>query len=261
MCGVAGWVDFKKDLSKELHTIGAMTETLLRRGPDAGGVWTNGPVALGHRRLAVIDLEGGVQPMLTPEKSENVPHAVISYNGEVYNFLELREELKKLGHQFRTSSDTEVLLRCYLQWNTEMVHKLNGIYAFAIWDSRKQELVIVRDRLGVKPLFYYPTPDGVIFGSEPKAILANPMAKARASQEELCDALLFLRTPGRVPFKGMFELKPGHILRVRREGIREERYWRLEAKPHTDDLKKTIGTIRELMDDIVKRQMISDVPL
>ncbi len=148
-----------------------------------------------------------------------------------------------------------------MQWKLDFVHKLNGIYAFAIWDHKNQELLLVRDRLGVKPLFYYPLDDGLLFGSEPKAILANPHARASASREELCDALLFLRTPGRVPFRGMRELKPGHVLRVRRGLIREERYWSLEAQPHLDDLKTTVSKIRGLLEDTVARQMISDVPL
>jgi asparagine synthase (glutamine-hydrolysing) len=266
MCGITGWVDFTRDLTKETKMLDAMTATLKRRGPDAGGTWADTHVALGHRRLAVIDLEGGKQPMLSPEKKsgqnvKDIPLAVISYNGEVYNFQELREELEALGHQFRSSSDTEVLLRAYLQWKADMVHKLNGIYAFAIWDSADQELLLVRDRLGVKPLFYYPLENGVLFGSEPKAILANPLAKARAGREELCDALLFLRTPGRVPLKGMFEVKPGHFLRVSRGQIREQLYWKLEAKPHLHDLPATVSKVRSLLEDIVTRQMVSDVPL
>ncbi len=262
MCGIAGWVDFTKDLRNETRIITAMTDTLARRGPDGSGIWTDRHAALGHRRLAVIDLAGGAQPMETTERSlQNLPYAVITYNGEVYNFRELRAELQQLGHRFKTNSDTEVLLRAYLQWKLDFVHKLNGIYAFGIWDHVNEELLLVRDRLGVKPLFYYPITDGVLFGSEPKAILANPQATARASGDELCDALLFLRTPGRVPFRGMRELKPGHLLRVRRGIIREERYWHLEARPHTHDLKETVSTIRDLLEDIVARQMISDVPL
>ncbi len=260
MCGITGWVDFNQN--PETQTLQAMTKTLERRGPDGSGVWMDKHVGLGHRRLAVIDPQGGAQPMLSPEQSKkNVPLAVISYNGEVYNFRELREELKTLGHTFRTQCDTEVILRAFLEWKLDCVQKLNGIYAFAIWDSENEELLLVRDRLGVKPLFYYPLEDGILFGSEPKAILANPLAHARVSREELCDALLFLRTPGRVPFQGMSELKPGYILRVRRGGIREERYWSLEARPHTDDMETTIKTVRELLEDTVTRQMVSDVPL
>lgn len=258
MCGIAGWVDFNKNLNNEIPTLEAMTETLKRRGPDGSGIWTDTHVGLGHRRLAVIDPKGGAQPMLS---SERLPLAVVSYNGEVYNFLELREELKILGHEFRTHSDTEVLLKAYLEWDLDFVQKLNGIYAFAIWDCSKKELLLVRDRMGVKPLYYYPLADGILFGSEPKAILANPLVRAQASREELCDALLFLRTPGRVPFQGMFELKAGHLLRLGRGRMHEECYWKLEARPHTDDLNTTIAKVRELLEDIVSRQMISDVPL
>lgn len=262
MCGITGWVDFERDLREESGVVDRMVATLVRRGPDAGGAWIERDVALGHRRLAIIDLEHGTQPMRSPELApDGTPRAVISYGGEIYNFRELRKELVDLGHRFQTRSDTEVALRAYLEWGDRFVDRLNGMYAIAIWDTARQQLLLVRDRLGVKPLFYYPTRDGVLFGSEPKAILANPQATARAGAEELCDALLFLRTPGRVPFQGMRELKPGHVLRVDRRGVREERYWALEARPHTDSLETTIAKIRELLEDIVPRQMISDVPL
>ena len=255
MCGITGWVAFSRDLTREGATIAAMTETLRRRGPDDGGTWTAEHVALGHRRLAIIDPANGAQPMAAPGQ------AVLAYNGEIYNHLELRAELEALGHAFRTNCDTEVLLRGYLEWKADVVHKLNGIFAFAVWDAEAEELLLVRDRLGVKPLYYYPTADGALFGSEPKAILANPLAEARASREELCDALLFLRTPGRVPFQGMHEVKPGHLLRVTREGSQETRYWKLEARPHVHSQAETIAHIRALLDDIVDRQLMSDVPL
>ncbi|MEU8582100.1 asparagine synthase (glutamine-hydrolyzing) [Streptomyces abikoensis] len=262
MCGITGWVDFTRDLTAEHTTVTAMTRTLAARGPDAEGLWLDTHAALGHRRLAVIDLEHGAQPMRTPERGpDDRPRAVVSYAGEIYNFRELREELVLLGHRFTTRSDTEVALRAYLQWGADFVHRLNGMYAIAIWDTAREELLLVRDRLGVKPLFYHPTDGGVLFGSEPKAILANPLAEAAAGAEELCDALLFLRTPGRVPFRGMREVKPGHLVRVGRSGIAEERYWALEARPHTDDLRTTVATVRELLDDIVPRQMVADVPL
>ncbi|GHF23805.1 asparagine synthase (glutamine-hydrolyzing) [Streptomyces morookaense] len=263
MCGITGWVDFTRDLAHEAPAVEAMTRTLIARGPDAGGTWLDTHAALGHRRLAIIDLEHGTQPMRTPEPGprDGLPRAVISYGGEIYNFRELREELVLLGHRFTTRSDTEVALRAYLEWGAEFVHRLNGMYAIALWDTAREELLLIRDRLGVKPLFYHPTPGGVLFGSEPKAILANPLAQAAAGAEELCDALLFLRTPGRVPFRGMHEVKPGHLVRVGRDGIREERYWALESRPHTDDLRTTIATVRDLLDDIVPRQMVADVPL
>ncbi|MFF5125801.1 asparagine synthase (glutamine-hydrolyzing) [Streptomyces syringium] len=262
MCGITGWVDYTRDLTTASPVVDAMTDTLAARGPDARGTWLDTHVALGHRRLAVIDLEHGTQPMRTPERGPgDLPRAVISYGGEIYNFPELRSELVLRGHRFTTRSDTEVALRAYLEWGEDFVHRLNGMYSLAIWDTARDELLLVRDRLGVKPLYYYPTPDGVLFGSEPKAILANPLARAEAGPEELCDALLFLRTPGRVPFRGMREVKPGHLVRVGRGRITEERYWSLEARPHTDDLPTTIATVRELLDDIVPRQMVADVPL
>ncbi|MFJ2676295.1 asparagine synthase (glutamine-hydrolyzing) [Streptomyces sp. NPDC087525] len=263
MCGITGWIDFSRDLTTESGTLDAMVRTLIRRGPDAGGGWLDTHAALGHRRLAVIDLEGGAQPMATPERGPrgDLPRAVISYGGEIYNYRELRGELSLHGHRFTTSSDTEVALRAYLQWGADFVHRLNGMYSIAIWDTASEELLLVRDRLGVKPLYYHPTPGGVLFGSEPKAILAHPLVRPSASAEELCDALLFLRTPGRVPLRGMRELRPGHLLRVGRAGLREERYWALEARPHTDDLPTTIATVRDLLDDIVPRQMVADVPL
>ncbi|RKN62845.1 asparagine synthase (glutamine-hydrolyzing) [Streptomyces klenkii] len=262
MCGITGWVDFTRDLTTEQHVVRAMTGTLAARGPDAAGLWLDTHAALGHRRLAVIDLEHGTQPMRTPEQGPGGrPRAVVSYGGEIYNFRELREELVLLGHRFATRSDTEVALRAYLQWGTDFVHRLNGMYSIAIWDTAREELLLVRDRLGVKPLYYHPTPGGLLFGSEPKAVLANPLARAEAGAEELCDALLFLRTPGRVPFRGMREVKPGHLVRAGRDGIKEERYWALEARPHTDDLPTTAARVRELLDDIVPRQMTADVPL
>ncbi|MEU1505347.1 asparagine synthase (glutamine-hydrolyzing) [Kitasatospora sp. NPDC005748] len=262
MCGIVGWVDFGRDLTREGATAQAMTDTMACRGPDAEGVWTAPHAMLGHRRLAVIDIEGGAQPMTTPETGpDGRPLVVLSYSGEVYNFQEIREELVLLGHRFLTRSDTEVVLRSYLQWGSEFVHRFNGMFGLAIWDTRTQELLLVRDRLGVKPLFYYPIDGGVLFGSEPKAILANPRSTATLDLDGLRDALALARVPGRTPLKNLYEVRPGHILRVGRHGLREERYWSLETRPHTDDLDTTVATVRELIEDAVSRQMVSDVPL
>lgn len=262
MCGITGWVDFHRDLTQHRETAERMVATMACRGPDAEGLWLRPRIALGHRRLAVIDISGGQQPMSTTETtSAGDPIAVLSYSGEVYNFTELRTELAAHGHRFHTRSDTEVVLRAYLQWGPGFVERLNGMFAFAIWDNRTEELLLVRDRLGVKPLFYYPTPDGVLFGSEPKAILANPASSAELTLDGLRDAISLLRVPGQTPLRGMYEVKPGHLVRVRSNGLVQQRYWALTAQPHTDDLRTTVGTVRELLDDIIGRQMISDVPL
>lgn len=256
MCGIAGWVDFARDLTAQRGAVEPMIGTMACRGPDDEGIWLDRHVALGHRRLAVIDIEGGRQPMAADGL------AILTYSGEIYNFRELRKELKAKGHRFRTSSDTEVLLRGYLEWDQGVVDRLNGMFAFALWDTRREELLLVRDRLGVKPLFYYPLPDGVLFGSEPKAILAHPLAVAAVDADGLREQLaMCVKTPEQTVFKGMFELRPGHLLRVRREGLVKRRYWTLEAREHPDDLITTIRTIRELLEDIVERQLLSDVPI
>ncbi|GAA1957660.1 asparagine synthase (glutamine-hydrolyzing) [Kitasatospora viridis] len=259
MCGIAGWVAFDRDLTRQRSLVQAMTGTMICRGPDAGGVHLEAHAALGHRRLAVIDLEGGAQPMKVERDGRLL--AVMTYSGEVYNFQELRTELAAAGVRFRTRSDTETVLEAYLHWGPSFVERLNGMFAFAIWDARTEELLLVRDRMGVKPLYYYPTSDGVLFGSEPKAILANPEAPAVVSKDGLRELLAFVKTPGHAVYQGMAELKPGHVLRVRRGNLSLQRYWQLTAREHTDDLPTTVATVRELLTDTVRRQLIADVPL
>ncbi|WP_437274657.1 asparagine synthase (glutamine-hydrolyzing) [Sorangium sp. So ce375] len=259
MCGIAGWVDYERDLTRERDALRAMTETMRLRGPDDEGSWLAPRAALGHRRLAIIDLEGGHQPMIADQ--DGAPVAVLIYTGEVYNFRELRGELEARGHRFKTHSDTEVVLRAYLEWGAGFPRRLNGMYAFALWDVRAEELLLVRDRLGIKPLFYQRTGRGVLFGSEPKAILANPLASPVVDVGGLRELLAFVKTPGAAVFRDMREVRPGHVVHVRKDGISERRYWALESRPHEDDLKTTIRTVRELLDDIVARQLISDVPL
>ena len=259
MCGIAGWVSYDRDLTSRRKTIEAMTKTMERRGPDAGGLWIDRHAGLGHRRLAIIDLAGGAQPM--QDEAEGKTTASLVYTGEVYNFVELRDELRQLGHAFKTRSDTEVVLRGYLQWGDQVAERLNGMFAFAIWDARTEELLLIRDRMGVKPLFYYPTPDGVLFGSEPKAILAHPEVKPRVTAEGLREVLVLAKTPESTVYAGMHEVRPGQIVRVNRNGLTTRRYWALAARRHEDDLPRTIITVRELLEDIVQRQIVSDVPL
>ncbi|MEV1090158.1 asparagine synthase (glutamine-hydrolyzing) [Streptomyces microflavus] len=259
MCGLAGWVGYDRDLSRLGATAEAMTATMACRGPDDEGVWTAPHAALGHCRLSVIDLEGGRQPMHVTAPDDGLP--VVVYTGEVYNFLELKEELSGLGHEFRTSSDTEVVLHAYLEWGEEFAERLNGMYALAIWDPRTEELLLVRDRMGVKPLFYYPTRDGVLFGSEAKAILAHPEAEAVVDREGLAEIFAIINTPGHAVFKGMHEVVPGTTVRFGKDGRTTRTYWELTAQPHGDDLDTTIAQVRELLDDIVRRQLIADVPV
>lgn len=257
MCGITGWVSFDRDLRAEAATLDAMTETMACRGPDDRGTWAEGPAALGHRRLAIIDLPGGRQPM-----SAGTPDGTVAlvYSGEAYNFTELRAELTARGHRFTTDSDTEVVLRGYLEWGDEVAERLNGMYAFAIWDGRHGKLVMIRDRMGIKPFYYQPTPDGVLFGSEPKAILANPLAHRRVTLDGLRELFTFVKTPGHAVWDGMHEVEPGTVVTVDRTGLHTRVYWRLRTLPHHDDRDTTIATVRTLLDDIVRRQLVADVP-
>ncbi|MGW1430447.1 asparagine synthase (glutamine-hydrolyzing) [Streptomyces sp. NPDC002431] len=259
MCGIVGWVSFDRDLraAEQVTAVEAMTETMACRGPDDQGVWNAPHASLGHRRLAIIDLPGGRQPM-----SAGTPEGAVAlvYSGEAYNYTELREELLARGHRFTTDSDTEVVLRGYLEWGEHLAERLNGMYAFAIWDGRHDRLVMIRDRMGVKPFYYWPTPDGVLFGSEPKAILANPLARPRVTLDGLRELFTMVKNPGHAVWDGMYEVQPGTVVTVDRSGLRTRVYWRLETRPHTDDQDTTVATVRALLDDIVRRQLVSDVP-
>jgi asparagine synthase (glutamine-hydrolysing) len=257
MCGITGWVSFESDLSRRADVLDAMTETMSDRGPDSSGTYLRQRVGLGHRRLAVIDLPGGAQPMSVDTPAGEV---ALVYSGEVYNFRELREQLVSNGHSFRTDSDTEVVLRAYLEWGEKLVDRLVGMYAFAIWDEREQRLLLVRDRLGIKPLYFYPTPDGVVFGSEPKAILANPMVRNVVDLDGLRELFAQTKTPGWALWKGMHDMQPGTFVSVDRDGLRQRTYWKLSATEHTDGRDETVARVRELLTDIVEHQLISDVP-
>lgn len=257
MCGITGWVSFDRDLHAETGTLDAMTETMSCRGPDDRGTWIDGPAALGHRRLAIIDLPGGHQPMTAETPDGTV---ALVYSGEAYNFTELRRELSDHGHHFSTDSDTEVVLRGYLAWGEQLPERLNGMYAFAVWDGRHDKLVMIRDRMGIKPFYYYPTPDGVLFGSEPKAILANPMVRPRVRLDGLRELFAMVKTPRHAVWDGMHEVEPGTVVTVDRGGLRRHVYWQLETRPHTEDRDASIATIRSLLEDIVRRQLVADVP-
>lgn len=257
MCGITGWVSFERDLTRHRDEVEAMTATMACRGPDAGGVHLERHAGLGHRRLAVIDVEGGAQPMSARTDDGEV---VLLHSGEVYGFAELRGELVRRGHRFSTRSDTEVVLRGYLEWGEAVAERLDGMVALAIWDARVERLLLVRDRLGIKPLYYAETQDGVLFGSEAKALLANPLADRAVDLDGLRAVVSLAVPPGAALWRGMREVLPGGVVTVDRGGLREHRYWTLRSRPHTDDLATTVGTVRSLLEDVVAHQTVSDVP-
>jgi len=260
MCGITGWMNWERNLENEGTILGSMVETLAARGPDAAGMYLSPHAALGHRRLSVVDPKNGAQPMIR-YKGEH--KCVITYNGELYNTFELRRELESRGYHFHTNCDTEVLLTAYIEWGTSCVQRFNGIFAFAIWDEAKQCLFLARDRIGVKPLFYTQCDSGFLFGSELKALLAHPGVKPQVDREGLAEIFIIgpARTPGKGIFRGIAELKPGHSMVYSRKGIEICQYWALESMPHRDDFDTTVATVRELMEDIVTRQLVADVPV
>jgi len=260
MCGITGWIDWRKDLTGYPIVLENMTETLTNRGPDASGTWITRHCALGHRRLSVIDPENGIQPMIR-KKGDHVYTLV--YNGEIYNALELKKELQDKGYSFRTTCDTEVLLVAYMEWGSDCVRRLNGIFAFAVWDDERQTLFLARDRLGVKPLFYAHRRDMLLFGSEPKSILAHPDFHAEVSAEGLAEIFAVgpARTPGHGIYVGMQELKPGHTMTFSQTGFAIRKYWELVSSPHEHGVEETAAHIRALLQDTAERQLISDVPI
>jgi asparagine synthase (glutamine-hydrolysing) len=260
VCGIAGWVDMTRPLDDSGRTVSAMSDTLAARGPDGVGLWAGTHAVFGHRRLAVMDPENGHQPMVLSDDQDE-PLVVLAYTGEVFNHVELRTELELLGHKFRTGTDTEVVLHACQEWGTGVAERLNGMYAFVVWDAARHQVLLVRDRLGVKPLFYVRHGDGVLFASEPKALFASGLVTPTLAEDGMRDFLASVRTPGRGLFEGVREVRPGTMLVVDSRGSREHRYWTLPARPHTDDLSTTIDQVRDLLADIADRHVRADVPL
>lgn len=258
MCGIGGFVDYERDARRGGPILHGMKRTLTPRGPDAEGTYFDEDAALVHRRLIVIDPEGGKQPMHSPDRN-----TIIIYNGELYNTPELRTELMSRGHEFVGHSDTEVLLHAYLEWKTDAFSRLNGIFAFAIWEKRERRLTLCRDRLGVKPLFFAPIRNGLTFGSTIDTVLCHPEIEPALDEDGL--RTLLLLGPARPPESGVFRqiksLLPGHFAVLTPENFTDHVYWQLEAHEHEDDLQTTIERTHELICDAAQRQLVSDVPL
>ena len=258
MCGIGGFVDYERDARRGGPILHGMKRTLTPRGPDAEGTYFDEDAALVHRRLIVIDPEGGKQPMHSPDRN-----TIIIYNGELYNTPELRTELMARGHEFVGHSDTEVLLHAYLEWKTDAFARLNGIFAFAIWEKRERRLTLCRDRLGVKPLFFAPIRNGLTFGSTIDTVLCHPEIEPALDEDGL--RTLLLLGPARPPESGVFRqiksLLPGHFAVLTPENFTDHVYWQLEAHEHEDDLPTTIERTHTLICDAARRQLVSDVPL
>ncbi len=257
MCGICGIFDFKGQRA-DRGLLERMNERIRHRGPDGDGFYVCGPVALANRRLSIIDLDGGWQPQTNEDSSIQVV-----FNGEIYNFIELREELLAKGHKFKTRSDTEVIVHAYEEWGDDCTNRFNGIFAFALWDSNRRRMLVARDHLGVKPLYYVQLGDRLLFSSEIKALLADPACPKEVDLQALSQLFTLRYVPSpRTLFQGIHKLPPGHRMAVQSSGMQIERYWRTTPQLRSKiDEPALVEEYRDLVEDAVRLQMRSDVPV
>lgn len=260
MCGITGWIKLENKSSQNhseavLHS---MCEAMKHRGPDSEGLWLDEKVALGMRRLSIIDLATGEQPVYNEDKS-----VVVVMNGELYNFREIRSDLEKRGHKFETQTDTEILPHLYEEYGEAMLEQINGMFAFALWDKRKQKLLIARDKFGEKPLYYGVFDGKLLFASELKVLLANPSVKSEINLNSLRQFLSFDYVPApNSIFQGISKLPAAHFLTIENGEIKTKRYWNLTwEKTKTESLEKSAEELRELLADAVRMRLVADVPL
>jgi asparagine synthase (glutamine-hydrolysing) len=257
MCGICGIFD-QSGSPIDRSLLDRMTSVIRHRGPDGDGQFVDREVGLGHRRLSIIDLGGGGQPIGNEDGSVQ-----IVFNGEIYNFVELRKELEAFGHAFRTRSDTEVIVHAYEQWGMDCVKRFNGMFAFAIWDKAKRQLFLARDHLGIKPLYYVVIGNRLLFASEIKALTKDSACPRNVDLEALAELFTFRSVPSpKTLFKGIFKLPPGHLMRVSKNDIEIKRFWNwiptLRKQWREEEL---IEEYQSLLEDAVHLQLRSDVPL
>jgi len=264
MCGIAGFFskcgNYLETRQRYQAILKNMNHTQHHRGPDDEGIFLDEYCGLAHVRLSILDLENGGQPMYTSYDGQEYS---IVYNGEIYNMKQLRRSLSLEGVEFTTTSDTEVILKGCCRYGTDFIRQLNGIFAFAIWENKAKRLLLCRDRLGVKPLYYTRKEDTLIFSSEVKSLLCYPGIRPEADQDGLCELLALgpAHTYGKCVYKDVFEVLPGHTLTCTPEGMQDSCYWKLESREHTDSEKDTIEKTHFLVHDAIKLQMLSDIPI
>ena len=260
MCGIVGFVNYKKEFKNNKEVLNNMLQTLSKRGPDEEGIYLNKNVSLGHKRLIVIDPEGGKQPMV--EKYSFGEYAIV-YNGQLYNTNELKSTLEENNFNFFTRSDTEILLKSYIYYGKDVVKHLNGIFAFAIWNTKNNELFLARDHFGIKPLYYTEYDNGLIFASELKALFAYPNFEKIVDNQGISELFGIgpSHTPGLTIYKNIFEIKPGHMAVYNESGLHIEKYWELKSKTHEEDFEETCQHVKELLKDSISRQLVSDMPI
>jgi asparagine synthase (glutamine-hydrolysing) len=259
MCGLCGRLNHDRDRPVDATLLHAMMDTIEHRGPDGAGARVSGPIGLGHRRLSIIDLDTGMQPMCNEDGT-----VWVVFNGEIYNFRALRSELSKRGHRFKSNSDTEVIVHLYEELGDDCVARLQGMFAFALWDERRQRLLLARDRVGIKPLYFAETPTGIVFGSEIKCLLVDPEVKRQVSAQAIDRFLTYYYLPGpQTLLDGIVKLEPGHCLSVADGKLSMRRYWDLRFEPASAprSFDSAVEELRALLSDTVRDHMISDVPV
>lgn len=259
MCGITGFINFNGHNREEARDLlKRMADTLYHRGPDEEGYHVDEHAALGHRRLSIIDLSSGQQPMHTEDQ-----RLLIIFNGEIYNYLELKEKLQQRGHIFRSKSDTEAILMGYREWGENIVEKLNGMFAFAIWDSQKKSLFLARDRVGKKPLYYCSNGNKFIFASELKALkpFSSMLGSLSKTALDCYFTLGYIPSP-RTIYEKTNKLEPGHSLLVTSRGLKKQRYWHLNFSPRHDiTLDQATEEFEALLDEATRCRLMSEVPL
>jgi asparagine synthase (glutamine-hydrolysing) len=257
MCGICGIVNFNGTEPVDRRLVERMTSAQVHRGPDDYGYFVENNVGLGHRRLSIIDLSGGKQPIYNEDGS-----VVVVFNGEIYNYADLTAELLAKGHHFATRSDTETIVHAYEEYGDDCMRDFRGMFAFAVWDRRRKHLLLVRDRLGIKPLYYYAGKDFFIFASEIKSLLHHPGVPREVDHQAL-DLYLALRyVPGpQTMFKNIFKLQPGHWMTVDSDGIKSGKYWDLQYNVVTNSRRSALEEFRHLLEESVRLRLIAEVPL
>ena len=266
MCGIAGFCNFSQNYLKKCgywdKVLYDMRKVIAHRGADDAGAYTRENVGFSHTRLAIRDISGGVQPIVRVVEGREY---AICYNGEIYNTAELKSELSLAGYEFETTTDTEVILYAYIQYGVEFVNKLNGIFAFAIWDNSAGQMILYRDRVGIKPLFYAMTEDKtLIFGSEMKALFKFPEFTPAVDIDGLREVFGIgpARSAGNGVFRNVYEVVPGHFMVfTKSKQLSDITYWELEAREHEDNYEDTVDTVKYLVTDAIERQLVSDVPV
>jgi len=260
MCGIVGIVNYRQNIEEESYIIKNMTNSISRRGPDEEGIFLSKHCNLGHRRLSIIDIENGKQPMSFT--INDITYTIV-YNGQIYNTKELKEILIDNGFKFKGHSDTEILLKSYIFYGKDVCKHLNGIFAFAIWNSKKEELFIARDHFGIKPLYYIIEDNNLVFASEVKSLFCHPNIKPKLDKTGISELFGIgpSHTPGRTPFLGINELEPAHLIIYNKNCFKNEEYWKIKTKKHNDNLETTCDNIRFLLKDSIERQLVSDVPI